>query len=245
VVGLALGCMPMRALADGGLALRTMHWIAEGSHAAISHAARAIAGGYGREPTAMLVLAGAAAVPMLALGLALRRAAIRRRQRRQLRATTAARLAEFGADSEQRLGAAATLHIAGQPGRSIAVGEIVRIGGGEDWDIALEDVDASVIEALIERATEGGFRILDVGVGGASRIHLNGQQVRAGELADGDEITIGRTGMVFRRSTVAHRQTGAMQAAARGTVPGGHGNAVRSIGRRQRGEGDGHVGQTG
>jgi len=75
---------------------------------------------------------------------------------------------------------------------------VVAVGCHAEADILLDDVTVSRRHAEVERI---GERYVARDVGSLNGIWLNGQRVDAAELADGDELQIGRFKLVFFHGT--------------------------------------------
>ena len=73
--------------------------------------------------------------------------------------------------------------------------ETVAVGRHPDSDIFLDDITVSRRHSVIERG-DGGFHIRDVG--SLNGTYVNRQRVEQGDLADGDEIQVGRFVLTFR-----------------------------------------------
>jgi hypothetical protein len=72
--------------------------------------------------------------------------------------------------------------------------EVTRIGRHPDSDIFLDDITVSRRHAEVTRAA-GGYALGDVG--SLNGTYLNRERVERGELANGDEIQIGKFKLVF------------------------------------------------
>jgi predicted RNA-binding Zn-ribbon protein involved in translation (DUF1610 family) len=72
-----------------------------------------------------------------------------------------------------------------------------RVGRSLSADLRFDDPTVSRRHALIYRDPEGGTRILDDR--SLNGLFVNGERVELGELADGDEIAIGRFNIFFLR----------------------------------------------
>jgi hypothetical protein len=84
-------------------------------------------------------------------------------------------------------------------GPPFAVGELIRIGGSDDCDLAIADASLGGTCALIQRTAECEFILFDVSAGEA-RLAVNGAPFDRCRLSDGDRIEIGNAYIVFRTS---------------------------------------------
>jgi pSer/pThr/pTyr-binding forkhead associated (FHA) protein len=85
----------------------------------------------------------------------------------------------------------------GQPLKTVAIDDRVRIGRQSDNEIVLPDAGVSRHHA--EVVNEGGsFTVRDLG--STNGTILNGETVEEAELFDGDRITVGHTVIEFRRA---------------------------------------------
>jgi hypothetical protein len=94
---------------------------------------------------------------------------------------------------------AARLEIPG--GRSITLKEKTTIGRETDCDIPVLDPLVAHVHAEIRKTPDEQYMLVDLG--SPSGTFVSGERVTEYILADGDEISLGRTRMVFRTSTAA------------------------------------------
>jgi hypothetical protein len=85
----------------------------------------------------------------------------------------------------------------GQPLKTVAIDDRVRIGRQSDNDIVLPDAGVSRHHAEVVNE-EGSFTVRDLG--STNGTILNGETVEEAELFDGDRITVGHTVIEFRRA---------------------------------------------
>jgi hypothetical protein len=139
-----------------------------------------------------LQLAGQFALMVSAVGVlaGLSRGIGRFRARRAF--TSAAVAAEVNAPH-----AAAWIEAPDGGGAPVTVGELLRIGDGDDCELALETAPAIGTCAIIQRTADCEYILLDVSAGGA-RLAVNGAPSSRCRLIDGDRIEIGAARMVFR-----------------------------------------------
>jgi hypothetical protein len=74
-----------------------------------------------------------------------------------------------------------------------------RVGRSLSADLRFDDPTVSRRHALVYRDPEGGARILDDR--SLNGVFLNGERVELAELADGDEIAVGRFNFFFLRAS--------------------------------------------
>ncbi len=157
-----------------------------------------IRSGFARQPAAMLGIAGAAAVPMIALAAALFRVIGRARSR-----TVPASGRRDGAHGREWPAAgAAWIEIENRRGGRLDIGELTRIGRSVDCDLALGDASVDHTHALIRRTSDRGFVIIDVSAGDGAGVAVNGRRLRQGRLRDGDRIDLGAQCVVFHQAKV-------------------------------------------
>lgn len=184
------------AVAAAGLSATPLENVAPGPTSFLADALVRFVGlvrhGLDRQPTLMLAGGAAAAVPVVAGIAALTRAvgrlAISRRGPERDMPITTGRAPARAAWIEVEDGAAPPVRI----------GELVRIGGSDDCDLALGDAGLADLHALIQRTPESEFFIFDVSDAKAGGVAVNGAQARRSRLRDGDRIAIGTARVVFR-----------------------------------------------
>jgi hypothetical protein len=93
-------------------------------------------------------------------------------------------------------GLGGTARLEGQGATFLLSPPVAVIGRGTEADVRLEDPGVSRRHAEI-RLSADGARIVDLG--STNGTSVNGHQVSESELADGSEVTIGRTRLVFHR----------------------------------------------
>ena len=145
--------------------------------------------GLWRHPSVMLAGLVALAVPIVGSVAALARLVVRIRRRRAIPPPCyAGRSAASGA---------AWIELPDEGRTAVDVGELVRIGDGDDCELALTGPVARGTCAIIQRTPECEFILFDVSAGGA-RMAVNGASSGRWRLRDGDRIEIGDAFMVFR-----------------------------------------------
>ena len=145
--------------------------------------------GFDRHPSILLAALAAAAVPAVALIAAVSRLAAGRRQRRVSRSDKPAdALIAYRS---------AWLEVPGRRMPPVAVGEMIRIGSGDDCELAVAGTTPAGTCALIQRTSEYEFILLDVSAGEAY-LAVNGARSGRCRLSDGDRIEIGSARLVFR-----------------------------------------------
>jgi hypothetical protein len=160
---------------------------------------RLIQKGLERQPIIALASIAAMTVPMVALVCAALRLAARRRQD-----------VSQGPQADGLVAhRSAWIEIPDQRGSSFAVGELIRIGGSDDCDLAIADASVGSTCALIQRTTECEFILFDVSAG-AARLAVNGAPFDRCRLSDGDRIEIGSACVVFRTSNDSSAASGSL-----------------------------------
>ncbi|MGE0702061.1 MAG: FHA domain-containing protein [Hyphomicrobiaceae bacterium] len=149
--------------------------------------------GIERQPGLMLAGAVASAVPLVG-GLAAIVRAIGRGMRRRALARQHAELAPVTTGRRPNL---AWLQIENQRSPPLRLGELARIGGSADCDLALGNTGAPGIHAVIQRTPDSEFVIFDVSDESESGLAVNGTPSKRCRLHDGDRIEIGGTCVVF------------------------------------------------
>ncbi|MDX2156158.1 MAG: FHA domain-containing protein [Hyphomicrobiaceae bacterium] len=159
---------------------------------------------YVRQPAATVALAGVGVVPVIAIAASLGRCiASAVRMRRDHEALAAA------PDEDGARASSAWIELDRGGARSIALGELARIGRSDDCDVALGDSGLAETHALIQRRSECEFFIIDVSANEGCGIAVNGHLVESGRLADGDRIELGDCRLVFRQPAVGWKRQGA------------------------------------
>ena len=149
--------------------------------------------GIERQPGLMLAGAVAAAVPLVGALAAIVRAIGRSIRRRAL----ARQRAELSPVTTGRRPNQAWLQVENARAPPLRLGELARIGGSADCDLAVVDGGAAGIHALIQRTPDSEFVIFDVSDAGAAGLAVNGTPSKRCRLHDGDRIEIGGTCVIF------------------------------------------------
>lgn len=160
---------------------------------------RVIGLGFERQPAAMLAIAGATAIPAVAILTALVRGARRLMARHADDATTASNTG----NSKLSANGKAWIEIEDNNGKPLPIGELMRIGQSDDCDVALGDPGIDHMHALIRRTPDCEFIIIDISANGSTGVTVNGRRSRQRLLHDGDRIEFGSTYVVFRQALVA------------------------------------------
>lgn len=89
-------------------------------------------------------------------------------------------------------------------GGQIGIGVAIRaacttLGRGRDCDIVLDDSTVSARHAELHRDEHTRYTLIDLG--SFNGIYLNRHPMHRAELADGDEIWIGKSRFLFRRQS--------------------------------------------
>ncbi len=172
--------------------------------------------GIARHPAAMLALGVAAAVPITALAVGLGRTG---------RAVwcyfnPGPRLdpAERAVTGLRRRSRAAWIETAS--GSPIEIGELTRIGRGEDCELAFSDASLAEMHALIQRTADCEFIIFDVSADDDTGVCVNGHRQSRWRLRDGDRIDLGASSVVFRDASRTGRTSWLRGTAERGAAIG-------------------------
>jgi hypothetical protein len=155
-----------------------------------------------RVPLLVAVLSAVLLLPAVALASYLVQSRARRKRKH------AARLA-----AEARAGIADTTHgptesaaplwaqqawLSLEDARTVPLaGQVIRIGRGQENDIALPDASVHRFHAVIEHTPDEAFVIIDLSGKDGNGIRINGKKLARAELADGDLIELGRTRLRF------------------------------------------------
>ncbi len=151
--------------------------------------------GYDRQPAAMLAIAGAAAVPLVAIAAWVSRLA----RRIGSQAGTGIDHQAKSRPGEWRAAGTAWIEIEHERGGRLDIGELTRIGRSDDCDLALGDASVDHTHALIRRTADSEFIIIDVSAGDGVGLAVNGRRLRQVMLRDGDRIDLGAACVVFHQ----------------------------------------------
>ena len=203
VTAVGLTAVPLAiaiAAAGDAVAAAEPGWLGPDVHralaAAASHFDDMLRRGFARQPAAMLAIAGAAAVPLVAIVAAVLRL-IRRPPSGHL---TAAGRQAGARPGEWQAAGTAWIEIENRRDGRLDIGEITRIGRSDDCDLALGDASVDHTHALIRRTSDSEFIIIDVSAGDGAGVAINGRRLRHGRLRDGDRIDLGAMCVVFHQS---------------------------------------------
>jgi hypothetical protein len=166
--------------------------MAEGAAPALTRSLELAWHALSRNPSLMLAVAVASAVPLVAIAAALLRAIGRRMRRWSARR----QFAPDAASTANRPPNLAWLQVENRGMPPLALGELVRIGRSTDCDLALGGSGVADIHALIQRTPDCEFIIFDVS-DDESGLAVNGKPSRQCRLRDGDRIEIGTACVVF------------------------------------------------
>ncbi len=146
---------------------------------------------YARRPTLMVGLAGALALPTLALG-----GLFLYRRRPGDDAPAEAR------DDDIQPAMAAWIEIEGCARVAMLQSrDFLQIGRQDDNDVCLADESVHRYHAVIERSARQGFVIVDISGPSGNGVVVNGERRQRAQLTDGDTVEVGRSR--FRFATAA------------------------------------------